>query len=155
SPARTESLRVAPPGVAVTPTGASHRASAASTTTTPSHDSRATPTARSSTVAPPRCANCLVPPKRSPDPAATTIAHVFTPSVWPSGRCRSGSGVFESCEEQPARRSRHDRRHLQHHFRAADQLATTVHDHHRTVVEMTDTLADFLALAGERDAHEI
>src|SRR6185295_4844786 len=102
-PARTESDRVAPPTVHVTPAGASHVASAGTTTTTPSHAPCATCTARSTTVASPNRANCLAAPKRAPPPAATTIAQVRTTSV-------SRLLVVEPGEHEATGRGRDDRR---------------------------------------------
>jgi len=60
--------------------------------------------------------------------------------------------VVNAGEQQPACRRRHDRRDLKHHFRSADELAATVHDNHRTVVEMADTLARLFSFARQHDA---
>src|SRR4051812_43840827 len=152
-----------------TPAGASQLASDGRTTITPSHASCATPTARSTTVASPSSANCFVAPNRAPPPAATTIAHVRTGSVWRSRGAQRGEAaaprrirpwrsrliVVEAGEDEAADARRHDRRDLQHDFGAAHEVLPVVHDDHRTIFEVADALPFFLAGAGECDADEV
>ncbi len=74
NPALTLSLRVAPPG-----TPPSRVASACgTTTTTPSPAVRAAATAQSSTLRVPSNSYCLGPPKRVPEPPATTTVQTLS-----------------------------------------------------------------------------
>ena len=75
-PLRTDALRVAPP---ITPPS---RCACAwgRTTITPSLATRAVSTAQSTTRRSLIISNCFGLPKRAPDPAATMIVHIFSPT---------------------------------------------------------------------------
>ncbi len=85
SPARTDSLRVAPPAIACSRSASS----TGTTTTTPSEAARATATERSITRTSPSISYCFAVPNRRPVPPPTTIVHIC--SAWPTCRARSTS----------------------------------------------------------------
>ena len=140
-----------------TPSGASHSTSAGSTTTTPSHDSRATPTARSSTLAPPSRANCFARAEARAAPGRDDDR----PGLHGASTARRRSPLLESLSRRDGRTRRRPA------FVGTTDVTCSitsgpptrslaaVHDDHRAVVEVADALAGLLAFARQRDAHEV
>ncbi len=84
------------------------------------------------------------PPGNHDRPSSTRAQRTARRDAFRRLRCAS---VLEGCEDEPARARRHDRRDLQHDLGSADEIGPAVDDHHRSVVEVTDSLARLLAFA--------